>query len=342
MIRKLAINQDSRFRWSPPRDEGLATNATLTVYFKNSGTVYNLAGRGADTVTAISPDRKRITVEWGTSGAPFGLLFGNPAPCWLQYGGFNQAPCRVIRVVSVDPGPPAGGVLELSEQLPVGATPGGQLEWLSLSADIPSIDLPVAPKRAIKWVVNYTATEWGQAGPTQSTDRGTVAAVWVPFATGLTDATLAKIAPWTTTARPAGQSSWSDQLEAGLDYLVSVILPNLPEGVWEDDLVGEPWQRAHALATQIIIIQDLLAKGVDRAQALEALIKEFESEVKNRLARPEWIDVNHDNLVDSGETIPPNVQPILSHVTDPSIFDARWSDSRLPQRFVRTRIGDPM
>lgn len=341
MIRKLTIGQNNRFRWVPPRDEGLAIQATLTISFPGGAQSYALEGRVSDEVTAISADRQRITLTYGESGNLQNLLYGDPAPCWLQYGARNQAPCRVVRLVSdVLDGDDViiGGVVELAEQLPVGVTAGGQLEWLTLVATIESEDLPAAPIRAVKWVVQYTPTEWGQAG-LGSSDKGSCAVVWAPFATGLTDSSLAKFAPWTETVRPKGSSSWSDQIEAGLDHLVSVVQPNLPEGVWEDDMVGDPWLRAHALATQILILQDLISKGVDRTAALEVIEKDFLNEIKNRLARPEWIDVDHDNVVDDAEVIPPATNIILSHV-NPDTMNTILSDARPKLSFVRMRVSE--
>lgn len=346
MLRKLAIGTDYRFRWTPPRDEGLATLATLTVSWPTGTLTYDLEGRESDTVTAVSADRRRITVTYGDTGPIESLMFSNPAPVYLQNGAFNQVPCRVIRLVSVemdesDPPVPVGGVLELAEQLPVGVITGGTLEWLTLSADIELADIPATPVRAVRWQVAYTSTEWGQAG-TGSIDRGTLAVVHAPFATGLTDASMARIAPWTSTSRPAGQSSWADQIDAGLDLLVSRILPNLAEGTWEDDLVGEPWLRAHALATQIVILQDLQSRGVDRTAALEEIQKEFIEEIKNRMARPEWIDLDSDDVIDPGEGaagVRAATTAITSHVTDGTL-NASDSDSRFPLQFTRTRIGD--
>lgn len=347
--RKLTIGQGYRFWWYPPNPSGPAdqgTAASLTVYWPSGSVSYTLNARTPDTVTAISADRRILTVDWGDEGSvPTGTYTDFPAPCWLTSPVYDS-PVRISRMVAVLPDPDTGATFELAEQLPspVGGIvdSGASLHWLGQYVDIPSTDLPAAPIRAVRWEVLYTPTVWGQAAPSGLIDRGVLAVTWAPFDTGLSDSALARIAPWTSTSRPPGCSSWADQISAGLDYLVSRIQPELPSGVWEDDLVGQPWLRAHAIATQIIILQDLIAKGVDRLASLEAMQRDFDAEVKLRIARPEWADYNQNNVIDSGETVLPATTVVFSHISDPSVFDSTDTDARLVQKFRRFRVGDSM
>lgn len=338
MIRKLTMGKSYDFAWAPPTADYLVSTAQLSIHWAAGTQTYTLTARTGDTVTAISADRRRITVEWGVDGALASLVGGQPQPAWLSFAGRAQIPVRVVRVVSLDTSPPEGGVLELAEPLPVNADAGGALEWLTMTTQVSSAHLPSTMTRAIRWSVLYTPVRFGVTG-NDVVDHGTLAVVRAPFATGLTDAYLAGVAPWTANARPPGQTTWTPQIEAGLDRLCGMVVPELPTDRWEDHLTGGPWLRAHALATLLGIMEGQQAAGQDRSAAIERADLELAAEVKRRLARLEWLD-DGDGTVESGETglLAGGVEA-RCHVGDSSVVDLS-DDVNTPDVVWRPRFGE--
>ena len=107
---------------------------------------YTLARRRDDTITALSTDRRRLTLAWSDDGAPADLLAGNPMPAHVSRDSLAQIPVRVVRLVSLGTG---NGVVELADALPQAVNPvGGYLEYLTVSCTIPDEDVPTSPRAA--------------------------------------------------------------------------------------------------------------------------------------------------------------------------------------------------
>lgn len=348
MIRKLTIGQDHYFQWNPP--QGLSESTpTLTINWPAGSTNYVMAAwRANDVVTAISADRKFLTCTWG-SGAMFSAFSqGEPQPAYLDVAGKGQIPVRVLRLSAVDTGSPTTiGTLELAEPLPhsvlMTGTPAATLVWPTWVVLVPASDIPAAQTRPILWKTTYKVSVDDYSPGTYLTDRGELAAVKAPFDTGLTDSQLLKIFPGLSAAFSQGQASWREQIQSGLDLLLGRLLPELPEGMYEDNLAGSQWLRAHALATSIVILSDLIMRGVDRKEALLVAEAQLDQEIKLRLARKEWIDLNSDGVIDEAEVSPSSalLGMIRSHVTDASVMDLSSELGRTPDPYVRFRVtGD--
>lgn len=348
MIRKLTIGSDHYFLWAPP--EGLAyysltlgIGATLSIQWSGSGTAYTMAlVRQVDTVTAVSADRKQLTCTWGSSGIPASWSQGDPEPAFLSAEGRGQFPVRVLRVVSNTVGDPPGGVLELAEAVPhnfaVGAY-GCNLHWSTWTVKIPLADIGTSMRRPVLWTVTYQPVIDGYNPGSGQIDRGELAVVRAPFATGMNDAALLRVFPGLASAIPAGSTGWRDQAQAGMDMLVSRILPELPSGIYEDHLSGTQWLRAHALATVSVILTDLLMRGIDRSAGLEVVEAQLTEEIRLRLARREWQDTDSDGLIDAGES--PVQSPwtgmVSSHVSDTTVMDLS-DDPTTPDTYSRFRV----
>lgn len=115
-MRKVRLGQDYRFQWSPARLMTVPTSATAVVVWPSGSQSYSLTIRGNDTVTAVSSDRRQITVTVGTSGALASLIDGNPMPAMLVNAATQEIPVLLTRVVS-------SGVYELADPLPLVAAP---------------------------------------------------------------------------------------------------------------------------------------------------------------------------------------------------------------------------
>ena len=221
-------------------------------------------------------------------------------------------------------------------------TPAATLVWPTWVVRIPGTDIPSSQTRPILWKTTYKVSLDDYSPGHYITDRGELAAVKAPFDTGLTDAQLLKVFPGLAAAFSQGQASWREQIQSGLDLLVGRILPELPAGMYEDNLAGTQWLRAHAIATSIVILSDGMMRGRDFKDALLVAEEQLAHEIQLRLARKEWVDLNSDGAITSGETDPqsPWLGMIRSHVTDSTIMDLSSETGRTPDPYTRVRVTD--
>jgi hypothetical protein len=342
MIRKLIIGKAHSWRWAPPADL-YATVAELKIYWPAGTQTYALAKRAGDTVKTVvaNSGRRQLTIECGDDGVLTTFAGGQPEPAWFTYAGQAQYPVRIARVTASNggnpPTTPATMTVELAEPLPSNAPDAGALEWQTFTEQISSGHIPATMQRAVRWRVEYTPV-FGGATLDDRYDHGTLAVIQVPFATGLTDGSLIAIAPWMANARPAGQMSWGPQIAAGLDRLVSLVVPELPADRWEDHLTGEPWHRAHALATVLGVLEWQQQQGQDRTAAIERAEQELAAEVARRLKRIEWLD-DGDGTLESGESGIVREVSVRSHVTDASV--CVFDEVDTPDTIYRERMGEP-
>lgn len=295
---KVTIGIDYAFRWAPQDPQNYATGGTLTAWWPTQApqvtpttpVEYELTARTPDAVTAISSDRRTLSVSWGGDGAPSGFIGTQPEPVWLDLGAYGQVPARISRVLSDDE--TGHGTLELAEPLPtkIAAAATGSIYWLTLTATIDAGDIPSAPVYPVRWSVVATTTRLGLSVPTEQ-DRGMLSVVWQPFETGLTDAQLARMAPWTAAARPSGVQSWAGAIESGLERLLAALRPSIQTGKTEDDLNGPQFLRLHGLCAQLAILDDLAARGTPRDGARTQLAADYDAELKLALNRLDYIDI---------------------------------------------------
>lgn len=332
-MRKVRLGQDYRFQWSPARLMTVPTSATAVVVWPAGSQSYSLTIRGNDTVTAVSSDRRQITVTVGTSGALASLIDGNPMPAMLVNAATQEIPVLLTRVVS-------SGVYELADPLPLVAGAAGTIRWLTGSATIPLAHVPATPIRPVAWRVTYTPIINGGTGSV-ATEVGALAVVRDVFATGLVDGSLSVVAPWLRGTIAPSMAGLSTYILAGYDLLISLIRPRLPVGTWEDSLAGAQFHRAHALAAQICVCDDLAGRGVARTDLRAQLAADLKAELGGCFARIEWLDVNGDGLATANEGATRTAAPILSHVTNLTVMDYS-ADPTTPDVFDRVRVTGPM
>jgi hypothetical protein len=342
--RKLISGRDCVFWWTPA--EGVITGAPLLVVDWPSGSsAYQLdPTREPDTVTAISADRRTLSVTWGLSGLPSIVSdTDQPAPAVLAGVGVSGAAVRIVRVVSQTL---IAGTVDLAEPLPhpvlVSALSPLSLHWSSFTAFIPAVDQPARPTRNIMWTVDYDSQHPSGAGPIEYLrDRDVLHTVSMPFATGLTDAELLEVVP-DLKARPSGQGTWRAQREAALDELIGMIRKRIAPRV-EDVLTGRPYAGAHAYLTAARVLDGRLSAGPDfsgQATYLRNLAIEM---IEHQLALVDWSDVDLDGVVDDGEA---NVgartvavlSSIASTLNNASVVAYLPDDA--PIATMRTRISD--
>jgi hypothetical protein len=348
-VRKLAMGSHFYFQWEAP--EGEAQGApSLTIQWPAGNTAYVMAAvRAVDTITAISADRRQLTVTWGTGGLPAGWSAGEPQPARIDAAGRGQFPVRVLRVVSnvaAVVGPPAVsayGVFELAEAVPhtfaVGTS--ATLRWPLWTVKIEQADMPATPTRSVLWTVYYANTLDGYSAGQSRVDRGHLHVVRAPFYTGLTDSTLLHVYPGLASSVPSGAGSWRDQIGAGLDYLLARVAPELPAGADEDMLTGTDWRRCHAIATAIVIYSDMIGRGIDRTAALELAERQFEDEFKLRRRLFSAIDLDGSGTLSAAEkAVSSRASGWSSFASDVTKFDPSVQDAETPDPYLRSRVGD--
>jgi hypothetical protein len=342
--RKLINGRDCVFWWTPA--EGVITGSPLLVIDWPSGSsAYQLdATREPDTVTAISADRRTLSVTWGLSGSPSVVSdTDQPAPAVLAGVGVSGAAVRVVRVASQTL---IAGTLELAEPLPhvvlIDALSPLSLHWSARTAFVPAVDQPARTTRNIRWTVDYDSQHPSGAGPIEYLrDRDVLHTVSMPFATGLTDAELLEVVP-DLKARPSGQGTWRAQREAALDELMGIIRKRIAPRV-EDVLPGRPYANAHAYLTAARVLDGRLSAGPDfsaQATYLRGLAVEM---VEQQLALVDWADIDLDGVVDDGEADAGArgsavLSSIASTLNNASVVAYLPDDA--PIATMRTRISD--
>lgn len=299
-MQKVRIGQDHLFQVRPAQPLAVGATCSLTVAWPAGSQTYTLARRRDDTITALSTDRRRLTLTWSDDGAPADLLAGNPMPAHVSRDSLAQIPVRVVRLVSLGTG---NGVVELADALPQAVNPvGGYLEYLTVSCTIPDEDVPTSPVRPVAWRMTYTPWVGGASTP-QRVETGVLAVVRDRFETGLTDAAALTHAPWLRSALTAATPTLAPWIESAEGTLVSAIRAHqaMPADTWEDALSGRQFLRAHCLAVEVAVCDDLIARGVDRTARREQAAADMVAELDRVFSRLEWVDADGDGVVDAGE-----------------------------------------
>lgn len=337
--RRYTAGETANFIWTPPAADGYASAANVVVAFASGDVTASLSARAADTITAISSDRRRITIETddGTPGLD-GLV---PVPAFVEDGLGAQVPVRVLRAVSETApggvGDPYTVVVELSEPLPHDVSMLGSLRWQVWSA---SVAMPSTKQGPVRWRVSWSGTIGGQAAPDTMVDDGVLYVVRAPFSTGLDSQTLIASSPVLLSRMPAGQSSWAPQIALALDTLVTRINARLLDGKSVNDLTGGQFRNAHAMETRLFVLQGLAEAGLGRADAMDAVERALTQELDRIFgAGVAWLDADGDGVVDDGET---NTQPgrvtLRSHVGNSALMDTSLADAEPRGAYSRARV----
>ena len=328
------------FRWSNA-DGVLASNPTLTIDWPAGAQSYSLTlSRQVDQVTALSADRRTLTVTWGGSGSPTTAISGDqPAPVVLQSIGLVGAALRVVRVVT-DNG--ITGTLELAEPVPHPVTMGqANLHWLQRQCIIPSIDQPATPTRNIRWTIDYEALDSFSIEPLQYVrDRDVLHVVAMEFSTGLSDGDLLGYVP-DLRARPLGQGSWKLQRDAALDELVGLIKRRIAPR-HEDVLPGRQFARTHAYLAAAVILDGTSVGGQDRTALATYYRERAAAELDNVLSLIDWQDLNLDGDVQQNEVDVAASQQLARQVgstlTEPAVV--LFAEDNAPYPLDRARVTD--
>lgn len=329
-MRKVCIGHAHRFQWWPPNpNEMQLTDPTLTVYWESGAETYAMPFAEYAEASAISEDRLTLTVTW--SGDAWTMGEGSPVAAQLIASELGTVPIRVIRLSD-------DYEVVLESPLPDEITVvGAVLRGLVCSVDIPALDVPAAAVRPVRWTVSYSAIVSGGTAITKL-DFGTLAVVLHPFSTGLTDAELIRIAGWTRTAAPSGQTGLIDVITSSLDTLIGHIRARRPD-IYEDALDGGQFLRAHAILAQLALMDDLIAKGQDRTGARDRLAAELDAELARVFAALVWVDSDADG--DSDTTQPSSTTVGGIGIADSTYADTTADEDAQPITIERWGMGDP-
>lgn len=333
-VRRFAASNDFIFVWTPPLANARATSVSLSIYYAAGTQTVALTQRAADEISAISSDRKSLTLT--TTGTDFALPGILPVPAMVAFGPKSHVPVRVMRMVSQTE---AAFVVELSEPLPHAIATGGALAWQVWSA---TRTAPATIQGPVRYAVSWEGVVDGLTAPDPIVDEGLLWIVRAPFSTGLTSARLVASSPWLAQHVPPGQSSWAPQIEIALDTLIQRVVAILPEGRTIQDVAGGQFRNAHAMETRLLVMRGLQEAGANRRDQIEQLERDIAAEL-DRIGKAgvDWVDTDGDGVVDAGETnVTPGRVTLRSFTTNRSIIDVSTSDAETRTPMQRFRVED--
>lgn len=337
MIRTCTIGSDYDFVWTPPGGAivDTAADVTLVVSWPGGSQTYDLAlDRAADVVTAVSDDRRRLTVTYSAAPAAFGSV---PEPAVLTDGARAQIPVSVTRHEVIGA---LSGYVHLGAALPtrVALTAAARLHYVRRTVKLEAAHIWTTPAKAVRWRVAYNPVINGVAGQ-ETYDTGVLVIARIPFATGLTDQDVSRYWP-SLGAVAAGLPGWESARELALaDLRDRIVAAGVLRGASVDQLSGTQFRRVHGLLTARHILLDRHVAGRDQTAALDRLDADIEVAMKAALASLLWLDSDGDGTVDSSETQVAGYVSITSCGTsDLSMVDITEADE--PVTLTRGSLGD--
>jgi hypothetical protein len=292
-----------------------------------------MTGRAADSLTAISADRRRLTLTWDTD-APVPDEMVTSWSAWVDDGAGAQIPVRILRLVS-DSG--ASGVVELAEPLPHTIDTGGDVHIQTWQRQFFAPASPETVRYRVTWAQSL------QGGVSRTVvDEGVCYMVRALFATGLTHQAFIAHSPFLAAELPPGSSSWAPQIQVALDALMVELRKRLPSGVDVSAVRGGQFLEAHSVCTEMIILRAIHAAGRDRAPQLEEARRRL-AEILDAIfdAGLDWVDTNSDGVLDASEAGAGSTRVRLrAHTQSTRYQDATESDAETRAPMTRFRVED--
>lgn len=292
---KLATGSTHLWRWEAP--EPVAPGSTPTLVVRRGADAIDgidaLAPVVAPaTVTAISTDKKRLTLSAPLVGADraAGPRWG---AAWLVTPSDGAFPVRVSGIST------AAGVTTVALADPLPRRPAGaasSLQW-AIWTTIFGPEVTAAAARDIVWSVTWQPVHAGGAASaeTEGCDEGRIIICRRPFSTGLTSLGLGRVFTdlgQTTAARDNGRQ---EAIAAALDEIEIDLAPHLgPRGLYPDDIDGHHLRLAHAHLAAAVLVARSAPKRADQLRAQYAALLE-------KGLRAVWVDLDRDGIVDAGE-----------------------------------------
>lgn len=333
MRREFVCGQSQVFRWVPPDGWSRAESATLALYFASGTSSDSMTGRTSDELTAISADRRRLTLTWGTD-APVPDEMVTSWSAWIDDGAGAQLPIRILRLVS-DSG--ASGVVELAEPLPHAISTGGDVHIQTWQRQFAA---PASPE-TVRYRVTWTRSLQGGVSRTV-VDEGVCYMVRALFATGLTHQAFIAHSPFLAAELPPGSSSWAPQIQVALDALMVELRKRLPSTADVSDVRGGQFLEAHAVCAEMVILRAIHAGGRDRTAQIEEARRRL-AEILDAIfdAGLDWVDTDGDGAIDAGETRGGSTRVTLRAFTRSTTYqDATESDAEERAPMTRRRVED--
>lgn len=337
MTHTCTIGADYDFVWTPPGGAivDTAADVVLTVYWPGGTQTYDLAlDRASDTVSAVSDDRRRLTVTYAAAPAAFGSV---PEPAVLSDGAQAQIPVSITRHEVIGA---LSGYVHLAAALPmrVALSAGADLHYVRRTVKLDAAHIGNAPVKAVRWRVTYNPTVNGVAGQ-ESYQSGLLVVARIPFGTGLTDQDVSRYWP-SLGAVAAGLPGWESARELALaDLRDRIIASGVLRGASVDQLSGTQFRRVHGLLTARHVLLDRHIAGRDQTAALDRLDADIEVALKAALSSLLWLDSDGDGTVDTSETQVAGYVSVSSCGTsDLSMVDIDDGDE--PVTLTRGSMGD--
>lgn len=270
-----------------------------TMSIRHTAGTYAPAGTrlaSSASVTGVATDLRTLTVD--TMSPVPGAVTGERGGYADFTCNLGTIPVRVAEIVS-------STSIVLASPLPrTFQGVDGTLRWQTFYYSLTSADATQSVAR-----VPFTLDGFGRWGDSSSLPsetwrvEGIFHVVRMPFATGLSDHSLAAFAPFISTQIPRSQNGWSTQIEAAERMLWRWIRADLQQlALTEDSLNGAAFHEIHALLTLHTIMQFQTASGATRADPRDNYLERAEALYAQVMRSIPWLDLDGDGVVDSGET----------------------------------------
>lgn len=280
-MRKAVLNQSYFLQWNSPYP--ISGTPAITVKTLSSTYTYDLTqGRSSANVTAISNDRRTLTIDNQVAG-----LKDDEGQAFLITANDQIFNVQVVRV--------AGTVAILADTLPreVDLSSNASLEFSTWSKVIPTDITGTAGTYA--YSISYDENTGGSSRERIAKDYLKVCPR--PFDTGLDHDDLVRLFPQFADNIPRRQRDFRPQIKrAKLDLVLMIRDSLLHQSLTEDEVFNaETFSNTHAYLTAAIILE-----GQNRFEEAAAL-RNRAIELYNLAMRSVSLDRDKDGIIEEGE-----------------------------------------
>lgn len=248
------------------------------------------------TVTAVSGDRRTLTLDAGTASIAGLVGEEGGAAVWFD-SRLGEIPIRIKERVS------ATSII-LADPLP-GAATTGLMQYTTLYTIFTAASGVTAAVGRMIFVIAYTHDPPGGSLSQTETLSGILHVVRHPFSTGLTTDALVNFAPHVRSQLPVQQGSHQRAIDASERVLWRWIRDDLrgrPAGYrTEDALSGSAFHEVHALLTLAHLTRGQELAGGRSATPSADLEERARTLYEHVMRSVPWMDGDGDSIIDESE-----------------------------------------
>jgi len=280
-MRKAVFNQDHLFQWNSP----YSVSGTPVITFKlSSGDVVSnmTQGRSTATVSAISNDRRTLTIDNQATG-----LKADQGQAFLITASDQIFNVNIVRIV--------GTTAILADPLPreIDFTSSASLEFSLWNRLVPTSVTGTVGTYAYE--ISYDENTGGSTR--ERVSKGYLKVCKRPFSTGLDHDDFVQMFPQFADLIPRRQTDFKRQIQRAGDELILMVRDSLlHQGLTEDEVFNpESFSNAHAYLTASLIL-DIQSRFDEGATLRNRAIELYELAMRSVA-----LDIDKDGIIDEGE-----------------------------------------